>query len=222
MDDDRIEKCKRKLRGLDYKVRELKSELETKELIKIKSPLEDSGIEENISYLKDWIEFYSKEIEKYNAKLRELREQVKKSIDNNQKGDETKTQIKEPEVNIEEKSVKTKQLKGIILNTKDLLIKLQTQKPLVKYIIPFAVLLLIISGLFLFKPGITGYVIAEKEKTYSENLNLKVNESGEYNWTMKNPGNIWYLKASGSVLGNGAIKVYIEKEGKKYLVYSNE
>lgn len=190
--DDAIERCKRRLSELEEKVSKLKGQLEIKKFIKIKnpliiSPLEDSDLEYDISYLKDLIEFYSKEAEKCNAKLKKLEE-----IDKKQIGDE-------------------KQKLSELFNGK-----------LVKYAITFAVLLLVIASLFLFKTGITSYVVAEKEIAYSENLNLKINESSEYNWALKNPGNIKHLKATGSVAGNGTVKVYIEKDGKKYLIYSNK
>lgn len=201
--DDAIERCRRRLIELEEKVSKLKGQLEIKKFIKIKnpliiSPLEDSDLEEDISYLKDLIEFYSKEAEKCNVKLKKLEESDKKQI-----GDEKEKLSK---LDIE----------------KDLFSEFKAQKPLVKYAIPFAVLLLVILSLFLFKTGITGYVVAEKEIAYSENLNLKINESGEYNWALKNPGNMKHLKATGNVAGNGTVKIYIEKDGKKYLIYSNK
>ena len=96
------------------------------------------------------------------------------------------------------------------------------QKPLVKYTAPLIVLLLIITSLFLLKPFTTGYVVLSKETIYNESLGLKINESGTYEWNVKNPGSIKSLKASGSVTGNGTVKVYIEKDGEKYLIYRNK
>jgi len=65
-------------------------------------------------------------------------------------------------------------------------------------------------------------VALTKEATYKDNLNLKVNESGTYEWQPKNPGNIKSIQATGSVEGNGSVKIYIEKDGKRYLAYSNK
>ena len=85
------------------------------------------------------------------------------------------------------------------------------------------IIALIFLGIFLFqKPAITGKVIQGKEAIFSENLNLEVNESGAYEWNVKNPGSIKSLKASGSITDNGTVKVYIEKDGKKYLIYQNK
>lgn len=94
-----------------------------------------------------------------------------------------------------------------------------TKKPLA-YIMLFVVLLLIITRLFLLKPAITGNVVLSKETTYNRTLNLVVNESSNYTWIVDKPGKINSIKASGSVIGNGTVKVYIEKDGEKYLIYS--
>ncbi|MBS3114280.1 hypothetical protein J4448_04205 [Candidatus Woesearchaeota archaeon] len=84
------------------------------------------------------------------------------------------------------------------------------------------IIALIFIGIFIFqKPAITGKVIQGKETIFSENLNLEVNESGAYEWNVKNPGSIKSLKATGSVTSNGTAKVYIEKNGSKYLLFDS-
>ena len=100
--------------------------------------------------------------------------------------------------------------------------KFKAQKPLVKYAVPIIILLLIITSFFLLKPSLTGYTILSEETSYNQSLNLKINESGNYTWNVKNPGDIKSLKASGSVSGNGTVKIYIEKDGQKYLIYKNK
>lgn len=84
------------------------------------------------------------------------------------------------------------------------------------------ILALIFLGIFIFqKPAVTGKVIQGKETIFSENLNLQKNESGTYEWDVKNPGSIKSLKATGSVTSNGTAKVYIEKNGSKYLLFDS-
>jgi hypothetical protein len=86
----------------------------------------------------------------------------------------------------------------------------------------FLVVILIIPGLYFFKePAITGRVIEGKETVFSEKLNLQVNESGTYEWDVKNPGSIKSLKLSGSVSSNGSAKVYIEKNGTRQLLFDS-
>ena len=97
---------------------------------------------------------------------------------------------------------------------------------MIKQKIPGAAAILIIAliflGVFLFqKPAITGKVVQGKETIFSENLNLEVNESGTYEWQVKNPGSIKSLKATGSVTSNGTARVYIEKNGSKYLLFDS-
>ena len=80
---------------------------------------------------------------------------------------------------------------------------------------------IILSFIILRKSNITGKVIFGSETLNNENLNLKINESGNYTWNVKNPGNIKSLKASGSVTSNGTAKVYIEKDNKRYLLFDS-
>ena len=93
---------------------------------------------------------------------------------------------------------------------------------LIKYGIPLVMLLFIASALFIVKPQITGYTILAQEKTYEDNLNLVINESREYRWDVTNIGSISSIKASGKIKGNGTAKIYIEKDGKRYLIFHNK
>ena len=81
---------------------------------------------------------------------------------------------------------------------------------------------LIVVGILIFKkPNTTGNVVTGTETIYSENLNIKKNESGTYEWQVKNLGSIKSLKATGSVTSNGTARVYIEKNGTKYLLFDS-
>ena len=51
----------------------------------------------------------------------------------------------------------------------------EVKKPLIKYAVPFIILLLILGGLFFLRPIIPGYIIGTGEITYSDSLNLIVN-----------------------------------------------
>lgn len=84
------------------------------------------------------------------------------------------------------------------------------------------VMIMVILGVLIFKkPSITGKVVLGKETVYSDNLNLKINESGSYEWKVKNPGSIKSLKLTGSVTSNGTAKVYIDKNGTKQLLFDS-
>ena len=89
------------------------------------------------------------------------------------------------------------------------------------YTVPIILLILITGILFISKPEITGYVTLTREKTYTDNLDLVVNESGNYTWTIDKIGGIQSIKASGKVKGNGTVRVYIEKDGERYLIFDN-
>lgn len=83
-------------------------------------------------------------------------------------------------------------------------------------------IIMIVLGILIFKkPVVTGRVIQGKETVFSENLNLQINESGTYEWKVKNPGSIKSLKATGSVSSNGTAQVYIEKNGTRQLLFDS-
>ncbi len=93
---------------------------------------------------------------------------------------------------------------------------------LYKYGFVIIIALIIVLGFVIFKrPSITGKVVSGTETVYSENLNIEKNESGTYEWQVKNPGNIKSIKATGSVTSNGTAKVYIEKNGSKLLLFDS-
>ena len=61
-----------------------------------------------------------------------------------------------------------------------------------------------------------------KEITYNQNINLKINESGTYRLELNKSGELKSIMATGAFSGNGPVKIYIEKDGKKYLIYKNK
>lgn len=212
MNDEIIENWKRKMAELEEKASRLKIELEAKKIAKTGSPLEDSSLDDDTTYLKDLIEFYSKEAEKYSSKLKRLKEGYKEEI----------SETSEIEKNVQESFKLIFEEKEPKPTIKERLVKFKAQRPFAAYAIPFIILVMIITSLFLFKPSVVGYVVLSKETAYNESLNLRVNESGAYEWNVRNPGIMKSLKASGSVAGNGTVKVYIEKGGEKYLIYKNK
>ena len=85
------------------------------------------------------------------------------------------------------------------------------------------IIVMIILGIAIFKkPVVTGKVAQSNEAIFSENLNLQVNESGAYEWQVKNPGNMKSLKASGAVSANGTARVYIENNGTRQLIFDSK
>ena len=106
-------------------------------------------------------------------------------------------------------------------NISEKISNLERQK-LIRYALPAIMLVLIVSVLLVSKPEITGYAVLTEKNTYDDNLNLVINESGNYTWIADNEGAIESIKASGRIKGNGTVKIYIEKDGERYLVYGNK
>lgn len=243
MNDESIKKWTRKLIELEDKVARLRIEIEKKQSTKLAKPLKAAELEEEISYLKDWIEFYSKEIKKYKTKINGIRNKGHVE-EKTQEAEESVSEFPQTQKNIEESfnfifkdaewkpkaesnvpvvKEKTQTVKKIMSHIKENSVAaFQSQPSWIKYVVPCIILILLITSLFSLKPALTGHVVLSKENIFSENLNLKINESGTYEWKVKNPGDIKSIKVSGSVIGGGTVKVYIEKNGTKYLLYKDK
>ena len=218
MNEEVTAKIKKKLAELEAKVNSLNiqklvlgniaGELNKNTNIKLSNILQGVDLHEEISYISDWIQFHSKEIERCRAKLRKLEQAKEENIKDSFR------------LVFEDSGEKPFALKEK-LNISKITARF-SQKNLFKYAIPVAVLLIVAASLFLLKPSLTGFVVVAEEKTYSDNLNLKINESGTYEWQVKNPGNMKSIKVTGSIGGNGTAKIYIEKGGKRYLIYQNK
>ena len=98
--------------------------------------------------------------------------------------------------------------------------KSKTRK-LFSYLAPLSILLLILSVFYFSEAGITGHIVVEEKNTYEDTLNLVLNQTGNYTWNINKTGYIESIKATGMVEGNGTIKIYIEKDGKRYLILNN-
>jgi len=158
-----------------------------------------------------------KEIEKPEIGIKEKEETRVKEEQQEATGEQTKKLLKERKPKLKEKLALLKESIRNAFAGKKI-----HNKKLVNYTFLIILLLLITSILFIYKPEITGYVILTKEKTYIDNLNLVINESRNYTWMPDNIGDIQSIKAAGRIKGNGTIRVYIEKDGKKYLMYDNK
>ena len=99
--------------------------------------------------------------------------------------------------------------------------KKENKKKIAEITIILMLIFVVIGILEFKKPSITGKVVQGQENVFIDNLHLKLNESGTYEWKVKNPGDIKSIKATGSVSHNGTAKVYIEKNGTKHLLFDS-
>jgi hypothetical protein len=91
------------------------------------------------------------------------------------------------------------------------------------FLIPlFLVLIILMSVFFFIKPAIVGYIVITKEFNFTDNIGLTFNESANYVWNLENKGILKSIKLNGEVKINGTVKVYLEHENKKYLIFDNK
>lgn len=213
---------KRKLAELDEKIKNSEAELEKNQNLKLKSAFEGTELSERISYLKDWIDFHLKEKSGYEAKLKGAEEAGTAKEEAAFKLVFGEVEEEKPKADVPKAKAEEKPVKEAGIRTGEIKSGIRGYRQFLKYALPFAILLLIIASLFFIKPEITGHVVLSKETSHNGSLSLKMNESGNYTWDLGKPANIKSIKATGSVIGNGSVKIYIEKDGKRYLIYKNK
>ena len=94
-------------------------------------------------------------------------------------------------------------------------------KVLLEVLAVHGILALVFVGVYYLEPTITGFVTVEKHINYTDEVDLEFNETGTYTWNLGNPGDLKGVKISGSKIGQGQAKVYIEDEGVRYLIFDS-
>ncbi len=99
--------------------------------------------------------------------------------------------------------------------------KINEKFPLIKLWIVAGILLLLVIISFI-APHLTGFFTGiGVSKTYTDTLNLRFRQTGEYLWTPVHKGALIQLKMSGWINGNGTARVYLVTDKGKYLVYDS-
>tara|TARA_Y100000310_G_scaffold58235_1_gene53525 strand:+ start:6433 stop:7347 length:915 start_codon:yes stop_codon:yes gene_type:complete len=65
----------------------------------------------------------------------------------------------------------------------------------------------------------TSFII--KEKAYSEEINLLATTSGNFTWEPDKYGSLKSLKFDGSISDPGKVRIFIENNGRRYLLYES-
>jgi len=85
----------------------------------------------------------------------------------------------------------------------------------------YAILAIALAGVYLLEPTITGFITVAKQVNYVDNVNQEFNETSEYVWNLSNPGNLKGIKIDGSTSIEGEVKVYIENDNVRYLIFDS-
>ncbi|MFH1642459.1 MAG: LamG-like jellyroll fold domain-containing protein, partial [Nanoarchaeota archaeon] len=94
-------------------------------------------------------------------------------------------------------------------------------KPNYKLILPI-IILLAITGLFLLQPALTGFVSVTKEFSYTDEINIKRNQTSEYLWILSNTTKLNSIRLNGRVSTKGTAKVFIEHNDESHLIFDSE
>src|SRR3989344_1532201 len=73
----------------------------------------------------------------------------------------------------------------------------------------FIISLILISSIFYLKPTILGFTAKQEKQEFSQPLNLELSKSTDYEWKLENLGELNSVKLSGSVQGDGQVKIYL-------------
>lgn len=82
----------------------------------------------------------------------------------------------------------------------------------------YVLLLPLALAAMLIAASITGYIISSSH-SHKERLDVLVNSSTEsLSWSPETPGDLGYVKLTGSIEGNGSARVYLQRGGERYLI----
>jgi len=95
-------------------------------------------------------------------------------------------------------------------------------KKLLEGLAVFVLLALVLAGIYVIEPTITGFIVFSKEVSYTDTVNLVLNESGEYVWNLANKGKLKSIKVSGIVENEGSVKIYVENNGNRFLIFDSD
>ena len=104
----------------------------------------------------------------------------------------------------------------------DELIRNYKLKKSISIAVPLLTVIFLIFGLFFFKSAITGFITIEKQFNYSDNVNVEFNENSEYIWIPEQNGALKSLRVSGSYKTEGNVRVYLEDEGIRHLIFDSK
>ncbi|MCH8003652.1 MAG: hypothetical protein IH934_03385 [Nanoarchaeota archaeon] len=94
-------------------------------------------------------------------------------------------------------------------------------KVLLEVLAVYAILALVLTGIYYLEPTITGFITVTKQLNHTEVVNLEFAESSEYIWILQNPGDLKSIRIDGSISKHGTAKVYIENNGVRYLIFDS-
>lgn len=77
---------------------------------------------------------------------------------------------------------------------------------------------ILLMGIILFNPTLTGFVVKESSSKYSDNVGFVISESSSHIWMPTNNGELTSLLASGRIIGNGSAKMYLVVNNTRYLI----
>ncbi|MEA2038015.1 MAG: hypothetical protein U9O94_11005, partial [Nanoarchaeota archaeon] len=90
-----------------------------------------------------------------------------------------------------------------------------------KSIITTAVLIVLAILFSFIEPTIIGYVVKGTTLSYSDDVSLVVSSDRDYTWFLEHPGDVTSVRVDGRIQDQGSAKVYIEKDGVRYLIYDS-
>ncbi|GAF99560.1 unnamed protein product, partial [marine sediment metagenome] len=68
---------------------------------------------------------------------------------------------------------------------------------------------------------LTGLAIFGDRVSYEDNIGLMFENSTTHTWEPANKGELYSIKLSGTIIGNGTVKVYLERKGNRYLIFDS-
>lgn len=92
---------------------------------------------------------------------------------------------------------------------------------ILKWLTVSALSVLFLAALYLSGSGIVGMVTLGYSISLVDELNLIVNTTSSYSWYVPDKGEIVSLSITGNLIGSGNVRVYIENNEQKFLIFDS-
>ena len=92
----------------------------------------------------------------------------------------------------------------------------------VRMLTPIFAIIIAVASFFVLKPLMSGFVIVSEEINYVDIIDEEFNKNQNYTWIPEHGGELLRLAISGSIIGNGSAKLYIECNNRFYLILDSE
>jgi len=92
----------------------------------------------------------------------------------------------------------------------------------IKRLTPILAIIIAIVSFFVLKPLMTGFIVVSEEVSYIDKIDEIFDTNQQYVWEPEHKGEFTSVRVSGSIIGEGSVKLYLKKNDIMYLLLDGD